>query len=180
MVIYIVSGLPRSGTSMMKILANSGLKIAKDDLRKADDNNEEGYFEINDIINKLEKNPELVKEYDNLILKVTAYGIKFLPKADYKIIYMERDINEVVDSMEKMIGKDDKNKERTKELFSKLNESTKSLIKEIYDMSVLIVNYNDLIETSDIKEIMKFLNIDSSKEQDMKKAINKQLYRNRN
>jgi len=53
---YIVSGLERSGTSlMMQILKASGIPVAYDETRKKDKNNPKGYFELEDgkIIDKL-------------------------------------------------------------------------------------------------------------------------------
>ena len=61
MTYYIVSGCPRSGTSLtMRILHKAGLPIAADNKRKADYDNKHGYFEIDNIINKLKDNPDII------------------------------------------------------------------------------------------------------------------------
>ena len=45
--ITVVSGLPRSGTSlMMQMLSAGGLPALTDDLREADESNPRGYFEF--------------------------------------------------------------------------------------------------------------------------------------
>ncbi|HEC89870.1 MAG TPA: nucleotide pyrophosphatase, partial [Thermoplasmatales archaeon] len=108
---YIVSGLERSGTSMlMQALYAGGFPIAFDESRKPDENNPKGYFELEGgkIINRLMEGAFPFEKYRGIFIKITAYGLKFLPTGRYKVIYSERDIEEILDSMEKMMGGKDK------------------------------------------------------------------------
>ncbi len=185
MVNYIVSGCPRSGTSMlMRILNNAGFPIARDEKRKADKDNVHGYFEVHNIINKLKDNPELVSRYDNKILKVTHFGIQYLPEREegwYKVIYIERDIEEVLDSMEKMMGQSDEQREETRQAFLKFDKKVRELMEEREDIDYIIVSHRKLIKKPDpeIERIISFYGIDPSRKKAMLEAIDPKSYRNR-
>ena len=182
---YIVSGLERSGTSlMMQILHAGGMPTAFDDgLRKPDVNNPKGYYELagGKIINQLMDGTFNLEKYRGQVIKITSYGMKFLPPGKYKIIYSERNIEEILDSMEKMTGIKDKNREETKRIFTKLNDIVRNTIIGREDIDVLLVNYNDIIanpETS-IKKIHKFLELPDNVLDKMIKVVDKRLYRQR-
>ena len=182
---YIVSGLERSGTSMlMQILDAGGFPSDFDqDSRPPDDDNPRGYFELEGgkIINKLMNKEFSFDPYKGKFIKITAYGLKFLPKGDYKIIYSQRNIEEILDSMEKMAKIQDKDREDTRIVFTKLNDMIISQIKEREDIDVLFVNYNEIIAspTENVTKIYDFL---GSTEFDMERmiaAVDKSLYRKR-
>ena len=103
--IVIVSGLPRSGTSMMmKMLAEGGLPVLTDAIRSADDDNPNGYFEL-EVVRKLkEGNFEWLKEANGKVVKVISALLEHLPQQySYKIIFMEREPKEVLASQKKML-----------------------------------------------------------------------------
>ncbi|MEQ9351200.1 MAG: alkaline phosphatase family protein [Vicingaceae bacterium] len=104
--IYIVSGLPRSGTSMMMQLLNAGgADIFTDGKRKADNSNPKGYLE-HEGIKQLARNRQLLADAKDKVVKVVAPQLKFLmPKFKYKVIFMDRKVEEVVASQHKMSGK---------------------------------------------------------------------------
>ncbi|HDH81546.1 MAG TPA: nucleotide pyrophosphatase, partial [Thermoplasmatales archaeon] len=144
---YIVSGIERSGTSMMmQVLYMGGAKVAFDKSRAPDYHNPKGYYELEGgkIINRLMEGSFPFKKYDGMFVKITAYGLKFLPKGQYKIIYMMRDLDEVMDSMEKMSGPIDREKE--KPVFEKLNSFSINLMKKREDIDYITVNYRDVID----------------------------------
>jgi hypothetical protein len=180
--IYIVSGLPRSGTSMvMQILEAGGMPIATDRKREPDESNPKGYLEIESIINKLKDNPDIVFNFEGKTLKVIAYGLQFLPQGNYHIIYVERNIEEILDSMEKMMGSKDEEREDTKKAFIKLNDKTKAEIIEREGIKVLFVNYNQILSSprEQINKIFRFLkdrNLDLEK---MIGVVDNTLYRQR-
>ena len=103
--IIIVSGLPRSGTSMMmKMLAEGGIPTVVDSLRQADEDNPNGYFEIES--SKRLKDGEKKWLYDarGKVVKVISYLLEFLPDdLSYDIIFMEREIGEILASQRKML-----------------------------------------------------------------------------
>ena len=182
---YIVSGLERSGTSMMmQILKAGNIPIAYDTQRKPDENNPKGYYELSNglIIRELMDGKFLLDKYKGKFIKITSYGISFLPKSNYKIIYLERDIEEILDSMEKMIRKVDMDRDMTRDTFSKLNEYIKKYMERRNDMDVLILNYNQIIKNKEkeIKKILDFLDLNDTHLTDMILSIDNTLYRQRN
>ena len=181
---YIVSGLERSGTSLlMQILEAGGVEISFDDSRKKDDNNPKGYYELEGgkIINKLIDGTFSFDEHKGKFIKITAYGLKFLPPGKFKIIYSERNIEEILDSMEKMAGILDKNREETKESFIKLNDMIKNLITNQENIEVLLVSYNDLLSNPEsiIKKIADFLGLTEDNLDKMISVVDSNLYRQR-
>lgn len=181
---YIVSGLERSGTSMMmQILRAGGIRTSFDDSRLPDQNNPKGYYELEGgkIINKLMDGSFPLNRYRGKFIKITAYGLKFLPLGKYKIIYSERNIEEILDSMEKMIGKEDSNREETRETFIKLNTIVKKYIQEREDMDVLLVNYNNILSNpkNNISKILDFLEMPNDILAQMIDAVDNKLYRQR-
>jgi len=181
---YIVSGLERSGTSMMmQILHAVDIPIASDDLRKSDENNPKGYYELEGgkIIDRLMEKTFPIEEYEGRFIKITAFGLSFLPQGSYKIIYMERNLDEVMDSMEKMAKINDETREETKESFKKLNEKIKNDIKYRDDIDVLFVNYNEMLEIPEenVKRVCNFLNLYDAAVNAMVGVIDTRLYRQR-
>jgi hypothetical protein len=181
---YIVSGIERSGTSMlMQMLENGGYPVSSDNKRKPDEHNPKGYYELEGgkIINKLMNNSFPFEKYKASFIKITAYGLKFLPEGNYTIIYSERNIEEILNSMEKMADIKDHNRQETKEIFLKLNTMIKDNIQQRSDCKVLFVNYNDMIHKPD-KEIEKIITFIGEKNADKKAmihTIDTNLYRQR-
>ena len=180
MVNYIVSGIERSGTSMMmQILHRGGAPVAFENSRAPDYHNPKGYYELEGgkIIKKLMDGSFSFEKYENKVIKITAYGLKFLPSRKYKIIYICRDLDEIMDSMEKMSGHIDREKE--KPLFEKLNTFSLNLMEKREDIEYIVVNYRDVIDdpVKEIKKINKFLggmlDVESAA-----KAVDPTLYRN--
>ena len=101
----LVSGLPRSGTSlMMQILHAGGMEIMQDGIRGADEDNREGYWEWEEI-KRLRKNPRIIEQAAGKIVKVVSALLESLPSQhSYRIIFMRRPIEEVVDSQWKMLA----------------------------------------------------------------------------
>ncbi|MBC8048159.1 MAG: alkaline phosphatase family protein [Fimbriimonadaceae bacterium] len=110
--IVVVSGLPRSGTSMMmQMLDTAGLDIFSDGVRKSDDNNPKGYYE-HELVKAITKNKSWLDDAVGKTVKVISHLLFELPaKYQYKIIFMERNIDEVLMSQHKMLVRDGKAKE---------------------------------------------------------------------
>jgi hypothetical protein len=181
---YIISGLERSGTSMlMQILRAGDIPISHDNTRPADESNPKGYYELagGKIINKLMNGSFPIKDHKGKFIKVTSFGLKYLPPGKYKIIYSERNIEEILDSMEKMIGEKDPNREETKISFVKLNNMIKEYVQDREDIDILYINYNNILSDpkEDIYKIIKFLNAPESLLDKMIETVDKNLYRQR-
>ena len=182
---YIASGIERSGTSLlMQILEAGGVPLSFDtDSRPPDENNPRGYFELEGgkIISRLMDGALPLADYRGRFIKITAFGLKFLPPGKYRIIYTERNIEEVLDSMEKMARIQDQDREETKASFIKLNEMIKNLIVKREDIDVLFVNYNRIVADpkGEVEKIAGFLGQKDIGRAAMVAAVDEKLYRKR-
>ncbi len=102
--ITIVSGLPRSGTSlMMQMLEAGGLAIASDDVRSPDPDNPRGYYEL-EAVKRIRKDAGFLDEAEGRVVKIVAPLLPALPdRFDYRILFMERDLDEVLASQRTML-----------------------------------------------------------------------------
>ncbi|WP_081990222.1 alkaline phosphatase family protein [Psychroserpens sp. Hel_I_66] len=180
--IVIVSGLPRSGTSlMMQMLQKGGLDILTDSNRKADVSNPKGYLEYDPVM-ALHKDNSWLDKAQNKSLKVVAPLLKFLdPKYRYKVIFMTRDLNEVVKSQQKMIGRD------TENLPIKLFQAYEKHLKQVEvwkkkepGVELIYIDYKDAINNTQntVKKIKSFVGKDLD-ENAMESSVDKSLYRNK-
>jgi hypothetical protein len=103
-VITIVSGLPRSGTSlMMQVLAAGGMPVLTDGERQADADNPRGYFEW-ERIKLLPQQPDCIAEAEGKAVKIISQLLFALPAGrEYRVIFMQRPLTEVVASQAEMI-----------------------------------------------------------------------------
>jgi len=181
---YIVSGIERSGTSLlMQMLQAGGVPIGFDRSRPSDAHNPKGYFELEGgkIINRLQEGTFPLSVYAGKFIKITAYGLQFLPQGKYAIIYSERHIEEILDSMERMMGKPDEHRQETKTSFLKLNMHIKDTINKRKDMRVLYVTYNEIVSQpkKHIQRIAAFLDMPASNANAMMQVVDGALYRQR-
>jgi hypothetical protein len=102
--ITIISGLPRSGTSlMMQMLAAGGMPILSDGERRADVDNPRGYLEW-ERIKQLPKDPTCIAEAEGKAVKVISQLLLSLPpEHQYRVIFMERPLPEVMVSQDEML-----------------------------------------------------------------------------
>ena len=107
--INIVSGLPRSGTSMMmQMLEAGGLEVFTDQKRKANASNPKGYYE-HEAVKSLQKNKSFLKSARDKVVKVGAQRLFQLPmNYRFKIVFMERNILEVIASQQKILQQNNK------------------------------------------------------------------------
>lgn len=104
--LVLVSGLPRSGTSlMMQMLAAGGWPLLHDSERPADADNPEGYFEWEGI-KQLRTRPDILREAEGKVLKVVSMMMPLLPnKHSYRVIFMQRPVEQVAESQFRMISR---------------------------------------------------------------------------
>jgi hypothetical protein len=102
--ITVVSGLPRSGTSlMMQMLVAGGMQPLADGERKADADNPRGYLEW-ERIKQLSADPGLIAEAEGKVVKVISRLLLALPSGhEYRIIFMQRPMAEVLASQDEML-----------------------------------------------------------------------------
>jgi len=151
--VVLVSGMPRSGTSMMmQMLTAGGLAALTDDNRTADDDNRKGYFEY-EPVKALSRQVQWMAEAKGKSLKVVAPLLRRLPPPKglkYRIIFMERDLKEVIASQHTMIerlGKTGSRQtdEQLEETFAKQLRMVQKFISAA-NIPVLYVSHRDCIE----------------------------------
>jgi len=102
--ITVVSGIPRSGTSlMMQMMSAGGMPVLTDGQRSADDNNPRGYFEL-ESVKSLARNQDVLTQADGKVVKVISSLLPSLPKDfEYRVVFMCRPLEEVVSSQNRML-----------------------------------------------------------------------------
>lgn len=185
--ITVVSGLPRSGTSMMmKMLEAGGLPVLSDFERTADDDNPEGYYEF-ERVKALDKGDTAwVREAEGKVVKVISALLEYLPPGHaYRVIFIHRRIEEVLASQQKMMERRGESNNKIsdaemKEIFGKHVAKTTSWLEQQPNFSVLDVNYNEMLvdPVAHVQAINLFLGgmLDESA---MIAVVKPDLYRNR-
>jgi tetratricopeptide (TPR) repeat protein len=180
--IVLVSGLPRSGTSlMMQMLSKGGMDTLIDDLREADISNPKGYFEYEPVM-KLHKNNDWLGTAQNKVVKIVAPLLKHLdPQYRYKIIFMKRDLGEIIKSQQIMTGKHDDVMPVT--LFNsyvRLLQNIESWKEQEPHIDMVYVDYKDILENTNetLEKLLPFIGVPLEKEA-MANCIDPTLYRNR-
>jgi hypothetical protein len=102
--VIIVSGLPRSGTSMMmQMLEAGGIDILSDGERVADDDNPKGYYEL-EAVKKTKDDSSWLEAAEGKAVKMISQLLLDLPSShDYRILFMRRDLKEILASQQKML-----------------------------------------------------------------------------
>jgi hypothetical protein len=185
--VVIVSGLPRSGTSMMmKMLEAGGQVILTDNLREADANNPKGYYEFERVKQMKDGDLAWLSDAVGKVVKIVTGLIMFLPTGyNYKIIFMRRDLNEILSSQKKMLGrlgKEDDNipDDKMAKVYEEHLKEVRGWLIRQPNIETLYVNYNSMVKdpTEALNKINDFLGggMDVSV---MAGVVDKELYRER-
>ena len=185
--VIVVSGLPRSGTSMMmKMLEAAGLQVFVDNLRVPDADNPQGYYEL-ERVKQLDKGDTAwVREARGQVVKVISALLEFLPpENEYRVLFMNRSLDEVLASQQKMMQRRDEaggsiSDEEMADLFRKHLATVKRWLQEQTNFEVLEVDYNQMLADPlrQVHAIAGFLG-GQLDEEDMAAVVNPDLYRNR-
>lgn len=182
--IIIVSGLPRSGTSlMMQMLASGGLETVTDNIRAADTDNPRGYYEL-EKVKKIKDDASWLPGTRGKAFKMVSQLLFDLPPSErYRIIFMERDLDEMLVSQEAMLQRRNRAsapRDEIKRAFMKHLERLRDWLVEQPNMDVLYVKYADLIERPEEQagRVSEFLR-GKADAKAMAAAVDPALYRNR-
>lgn len=185
-VITVVSGLPRSGTSMMmQMLAAGGMDVYTDRVRQPDDNNPRGYFE-HENVRKLQGDRSWLPAARGKAVKVIAPLVPWLsPNFAYRVILMERDMEELLASQTRMLDRlnPEERKSDTPDLadaFVRQLAQVRKLVANHPRSALLTVDYHDAVRdpvcvASDVAGFLP-LDLDVSA---MAAAVDSQLHRER-
>jgi len=184
--ITIVSGLPRSGTSlMMQMLVAGGMTALSDGERRADTDNPRGYLEW-ERIKQLPQDPDCIGAAEGKVVKVISRLLLSLPdKHEYRVIFMQRPLAEVLSSQDQMLRrrgtyKDGVDLAAVCTAFEKhLREVNAWSVGKIY-LSMLHVPYHDVLSRPEEmgNRIKEFLGNDLDVSA-MAHQVDATLYRNR-
>ncbi|MFQ5652507.1 MAG: sulfotransferase domain-containing protein [bacterium] len=151
--ITIVSGLPRSGTSMMmKMLEAGGIEPMTDNIRKADQDNPKGYFEL-EKVKQLDKSEdrEWLNQAQGKVVKIISQLLKELPaNHTYKVLFMRRKMEEILASQKQMLIRrgeptDNIKDEELARLFEKHLLQVEEWLQKQPNFDVRYVPYNDVL-----------------------------------
>jgi LPS sulfotransferase NodH len=185
--IIIVSGLPRSGTSlMMKMLEAGGLPPLTDNLRKADIENPNGYYEFERVKKLNEGDAGWLPEAQGKAVKVISALLPYLPpNFHYKVLFMRRALPEVLASQRKMlIGRgEDPNEVSDEEItrsYQKHLRQVDGWVASHANIQRLDIDYNQLVldPLPLIAQVNQFLG-GWLEEANMAAVVNPALYRQR-
>jgi hypothetical protein len=186
----LVSGLPRSGTSlMMRMLEAGGLPAQTDGLRIADDDNPKGYYEW-EAIKQIKSQPQLLDEpgLDQRAIKVVSLLIPHLPfRHEYLCLFMTRPIEEIAASQATMIERrgTSGSEQSAEQLRRELRLHREQVLRRMHfnpRMHFLEIDYRDLIERPQpiIERIAEFLGpVRLPHPERMRGVIDAALYRHR-
>lgn len=185
-VVSIVSGLPRSGTSMMmKMLEAGGLDILTDSVRAADEDNPRGYYEF-ERVKQIEHDQAWLPEARGKVVKMISFLLKHLP-ADhrYRVIFMRRQMDEILASQRKMLvhrgeATDRVSDAKMTQLFRRHLQEVGEWLAQQPNITVLYVHYSDVLDhpAAMSERIARFLggslDVDA-----MARVVDRSLYRQR-
>ena len=184
--ITVVSGLPRSGTSMMmNMLQAGGMEVLVDHVRKPDRDNPRGYFEF-EKVKSLALDAGWMEMSTGKAIKIVSALLKYLPShLNYKVVFMQRKMAELLASQKKMLmrqavfsqGASDKVMARK---FEQHLQKTTRWLEEQKHIDVLYVHYQEVIShpVEQVQLINHFLGDELDGEK-MCTAVDPSLHRNR-
>jgi len=185
--VILVSGLPRTGTSMMmKAIHAGGIESIVDNIRKADEDNPKGYYEF-EPVKKTKEDASWLNDASGKVVKMVYRLLYDLPaEFQYRVVFMRRDIKEVLASQNKMLERSGKSgggisDEQMEALFAAELAKCEKWLAEQPNFSVLSVVHRDMINdaATQVQKINDFLDGGLDTEA-MASTVDPALYRNRN
>lgn len=184
--ITIVSGLPRSGTSLaMQLLQAAGIEPYTDGSRSADVHNQKGYFESAKVLT-LPSDKSWVSQATGKSLKVISTLLRHLPtEFQYRVVFMERSMDEIVLSQQRMLeglGKKGAGiaADRLAAIYAKELESVWAWMEKQENINSMRISYNELLERplSVMPELIQFIDSRATSEE-LAKVLDHNLYRSK-
>ncbi|MCK4871204.1 MAG: sulfotransferase domain-containing protein [Phycisphaerales bacterium] len=184
--ITIVSGLPRSGTSlMMQLLDAGGIPVLADAIRAADDDNPKGYYEF-EPVKKTKTDPSWLDQAPGKVVKMVHLLLYDLPAdRSYHVVFVKRDLAEVVRSQRVMLDRRGQAgaklpDEKLIAVFESQYRKIEAYLADRQNFHVLQVSYNDLMHdpSPEIDQLNAFLGGDLDTAA-MRRVVDPALYRQR-
>ena len=151
--VIVVSGLPRSGTSMMmKMLEATGIPPLTDGLRTADEDNPRGYYEF-ERVKKLKEDKAWIPEARGKAVKVISQLLLELPPDhEYRVIFVRRDMNEILSSQKQMmlrrgtLKEGGPSEEKMRDLLLRHLDHVFAWLDRQKHVKYVTVNYNEMLK----------------------------------
>ncbi|MCC5843778.1 MAG: alkaline phosphatase family protein [Verrucomicrobia bacterium] len=153
--VSIVSGLPRSGTSMlMQMLLEGGMEPMADDKRPADPDNPRGYFEWEEI-KHLARQPDIIEQVGERVVKVVSAQLEHLPRQHaYQVVFVRRPLEEIARSQQAMLNRlqkpgADRGLDELTALLQHHETAVLAQLRTRPEIKVLELNYHDILKNPD-------------------------------
>jgi hypothetical protein len=149
--IVVVSGLPRSGTSMaMKMLDAGGMPLVTDGLRGADASNPNGYYEFEPVKDLERGQAAWLSTARGKAVKIVSPLVTYLPESyDYQVIFMRRPLAEIVDSQHAMLdargSERGSDAARTAELYAEHLAQVERFLARRQCFSTVMIEYAEVL-----------------------------------
>jgi len=185
--VTVVTGVPRSGTSMMmRMLEAAGLAVLTDGVRLPDADNPNGYYELERVKGLATGDSEWVPDAEGRVVKVVSPLLPFLPEEqDYRLVVMVRDMEEVLASQRQMLeNRDEPVRDMDAEILAEQYEeslrSAERWAETSSNVEAIFVDYNELLTdpTRSLTELQTLLGDDLDLDA-MAGIVEPGLYRNR-
>jgi hypothetical protein len=166
--VYVVSGLPRSGTSMMmRMLAEGGAPILADGKRTADPDNPRGYYEL-EAVKGTARDASWVQGAGGRVVKAVSAILPHLPAThSYRVVFMRRTLDQVVRSQRAMLerlattppGEDEL---RARQALAEHVVEIETWLESARHMRVLGVSYERVLAqpAREIERVIRFLELE--------------------
>ena len=170
----------------MKMLEAGGLEVVTDGIRTADDDNPKGYYEderVKDLAATDDRS--WLRDSRGKAIKIISFLLKDLPPDnDYKVVFMERDLSEVLASQQKMLVRREEDSEtedsKMEEVYIEHLRHVKFMVGYRRYLDTLFVKYRDVLEDPEpnARRINAFLGGELD-ERAMVEVVDPDLYHNR-
>ena len=186
--ITVVSGLPRSGTSMMmRMLETGGMPVLIDHIRIPDESNPKGYYEFERVKQMQDGNTGWIAEGKGKVVKIISALLEYLPpEHHYRVVFMKRNMNEILASQREMLLRRGEPTDRVSDehltgFYQEHLARTTKWIAEQSNMQAIYLHYNQIMENPQgpVMQLCQFLQpfpLDPAK---MLSVVEASLYRQR-
>ncbi len=151
---------------MMSALRSGGMSLLVDDIRKADANNPKGYYEFERVKKLPVGDTDWLKSAEGKAVKIISALLEYLPdEYNYRVIFMERKIDEILKSQKRMLARSGTNQgdtvsdEDMRRYFQAHLEEVQSLLEAREWLKVIYVSYNEILHNpfGEFQRVAQFL-----------------------
>lgn len=170
---------------MMKMLEAGGLEVLTDQVRRADEDNPQGYYEF-ERVKQIEHDRSWLRDAEGKAVKMISQLLHHLPaEYTYQVVFMRREMEELLASQRKMLERRGEpassvSEQKMSELFGKHLDRVLAWLRQRPNFDVLYVSYNRVLESprEQAEVINEFLREDLDVEA-MAEVVDPALYRHR-